>query len=144
MNILNNYAHTAHWFLRIIFISVFLYHGLDKFSDLSGFAEMADMPIAMAFVVALFETLGGIFIFAGGFSAKWDWMTRIGALLIIPIMLGAIFMVHWGQWHFMATDTHPMGGMQFQVTLLFGAIYLLLKGNLVNAGADKAAGDSDL
>ncbi len=41
-------------------------------------------------------------------------------------------MVHWGQWHFMSTETHPMGGMQFQVTLLFMAHYLLIKGNNVN------------
>lgn len=134
MKQLNNYAHIAHWFLRVAFISVFLYHGLDKFGNLQGFSDMSGMPVAMAFVVALFETLGGILIFIGGFKNDLDWMTRIGALLIIPIMLGAIIMVHWGQWHFMATDTHPMGGMQFQVTLLFGAIYLFLKGNLVNRG----------
>lgn len=97
MNALNRYAHTAHWFLRLIFISVFLYHGLDKFGNLSGFADMADMPVAMAFIIALFETVGGIFIFVGGFSRHWGWLTRVGALLIIPIMLGAIFMVHWGQ-----------------------------------------------
>ncbi|MEX2585066.1 MAG: hypothetical protein WD315_01650 [Balneolaceae bacterium] len=80
MNALNRYAHTAHWFLRLIFISVFLYHGLDKFGNLSGFADMANMPVAMT------------------------------------------------------TETHPMGGMQFQVTLLFGVTYLFLKGNLINAG----------
>lgn len=135
MKQVNKFAHTAHWFLRIAFISVFLYHGLDKFGDLQGFSEMSGMPVIMAFIVALFESLGGLFIFLGGFKLDWDWMTRIGALLIIPIMLGAIFMVHWGQWHFMPSETHPMGGMQFQVTLLLGAIYLFLKGNLVNRGA---------
>jgi len=140
MKKLNEYAHTAHWLLRLAFASVFLYHGIDKFGNLEGFAEMTDMPFVMAIIVALFETLGGLFIFVGGFKQDWDWMTRTGALLIIPIMLGAIFMVHWGQWHFMSTETHPMGGMQFQVTLLFGAIYLLLKGNLVNRGAKSEAG----
>ncbi len=58
---------------------------------------------------------------------------RVGAAAIIPVMLGAIFMVHWGQWHFMATETHPMGGMQFQVTLLLILSYLALKGNGVNS-----------
>ncbi len=135
MKQLDKYAHTAHWFLRIAFISVFLYHGLEKLGDLQGFSQMSGMPIAMAFIVAIFETFGGLLIFAGGFKKEWDLITRIGALLIIPIMLGAIFMVHWGQWSFMATETHPMGGMEFQVTLLFGAVYLFLKGNLVNRGS---------
>ncbi len=129
MKALNNYAHIAHWFLRFALASVFIYHGLDKIGNLGGFAEMTEMPVAMAFIVALFETLGGIFIFVGGFKIDWDWMTRLGALLIIPIMLGAIFMVHWGQWSFMATETHPMGGMEFQVTLLLISLYFLLNGN---------------
>jgi putative oxidoreductase len=105
---------------------------------------MAGMPVAMDFLVALAEAGGGVLVFAGGFLK--DWMTRIGALAIIPVMLGAIFMVHWGQWHFMATETHPMGGMQFQVTLLAILVYLLLKGNGVNeAGSHRRkAHDVDL
>jgi hypothetical protein len=39
---------------------------------------------------------------------------------------------HWGQWHFMPSETHPMGGMQFQVTLLAILVYLVLNGNGVN------------
>lgn len=136
MRQLDNYAHIAHWFLRIAFAGVFLFHGLDKFGDLQGFSEMTGMPIIVAIIVALLESFGGLFIFLGGFKLDWDWMTRIGALFIIPVMLGAIFMVHWGQWSFMPTETHPMGGMEFQVTLLLGAIFLLLKGNLVNRGVE--------
>ncbi len=123
-------ARHAHWALRLALLSVFLYHGLDKFGNLGGFAEMTGLPVAVALLVALAEAGGGLLVFLGGFLK--DWMTRLGALAIIPVMLGAIFMVHWGQWHFMATETHPMGGMQFQVTLLLIAVYLLLKGNGVN------------
>ena len=61
-------------------------------------------------------------------------MTRIGALMVIPVLLGAIFMVHWGQWNnFVQTESHPMGGMEFQVTLLLVALYLLVKGNNINS-----------
>lgn len=131
-------ARHAHWALRIAILTVFLYHGLDKFGNLGGFAEMTGMPVAVAFLVALAETGGSILVFIGGFMK--DWVTRLGAAAIAPVMLGAIFMVHWGQWHFMATETHPMGGMQFQVTLLLILVYLFLKGN---EGRALASGSTD-
>lgn len=93
-------------------------------------ADMLQMPVVMIVLVALAETAGGALVLLGGFLN--DWMTRLGALVLVPVMLGAIFMVHWGQWHFKATETHPMGGMQFQVTLLLVALYLLVRGNNVN------------
>ena len=91
---------------------------------------MMKMPVLMIFLVATAETVGGTLVLLGGFFK--DWMTRVGALVLVPVMLGAISMVHWGQWHFKATETHPMGGMQFQVTLLLLSLYLFVKGNKVN------------
>ncbi len=131
MKVLNNFTPNAHWFLRIALASVFVVHGLGKFPNLGAMAAMMSMPVAMLFLVASAETIGGVLIFLGGFSK--DWLTRIGALLIMPVMLGAIFMVHWGQWSFAASETHPMGGMEFQVTLLLLSLYLLVKGNGVKA-----------
>jgi putative oxidoreductase len=136
MSALDSAARHAHWALRLAILSVFLFHGLDKFGNLQGFAEMTEMPVAMAFLVALAETGGALLVFVGGFLK--DWMTRLGAVAIMPVMLGAIFMVHWGQWHFMATETHPMGGMQFQVTLLLVLVYLALTGNRAPGSASPA------
>jgi putative oxidoreductase len=119
----------AHWALRLAVFSVFTYHGVEKLGDLGGFAEMTELPIAVALLVALAEAGGGLLVLLGGFLK--DWMTRLGALMTMPVMLGAIFMVHWGQWSFMATETHPMGGMEFQVTLLLILAYLAVKGNEV-------------
>lgn len=133
MTALTSLVPHAHWALRIAVLSVFLYHGLDKFGDLGGFAGMAGLPVAIALLVAVAEVVGSILVFVGGFLK--DWMTRLGAVVIIPVMLGAIFMVHWGQWHFMATDTHPMGGMQFQATLLLVLVYLALTGNRTPEGS---------
>jgi len=130
MSALEPIARHAHWALRVAILSVFLYHGVDKLGNLAGFAEMAGMPVFVALLVALAEAGGAVLVFVGGFLK--DWMTRLGAVAIIPVMLGAIFMVHWGQWHFMASESHPMGGMQFQVTLLAVLVYLALKGNGVN------------
>lgn len=127
MQALDRLAPHAHWLLRISILSVFLFHGMDKLGNLAGFAEMTEMPFIMALMVALAEAVGGILVFVGGFLKGW--ITRAGAAMIAPVMLGAIFMVHWGQWHFMATETHPMGGMQFQVTLLLILLYFIAKGN---------------
>lgn len=132
MKLLDNLAPHSHWLLRIALASVFLYHGLTKFTMLSQMAEMMQKPVAMVVMVALFETFGALLVLSGGFLS--DWMTRVGALLICPIMLGAIIMVHWGQWSFMASESHPAGGIEFQTVLLLIAVYLLIKGNNVKDG----------
>lgn len=121
-------AH-SHWLLRIALASVFLFYGIDKFmgAGVAGFAEMTGMPLFIAYLVAIAEVLGGIGILAGAFMGGM--ITRLAAVAMLPVLLGAIFMVHWGQWHFMASDTHPMGGMNFQVVLLLLAVYFLIRGN---------------
>lgn len=127
MKVLDRIAIHGHWLLRIALASVFLYHGIGKFPVLQQLAGMMKMPVSMIFMLAMVETAGSILILLGGF---WkDWMTRLGALMLIPVMVGAIVLVHWGQWNFMPTPAKPMGGMEFQVTLLLIQVYLLIKGN---------------
>lgn len=122
------YQH-AHWALRLALASVFIYQGVDKFmgGGISGFASTMELPWILGLLVALTEIAAGVLVVVGGFTNTW--ITRLGALLVVPVMLGAIVMEHWGQWHFMATATHPLGGMQFQVTLLLVALYLFIRGN---------------
>jgi len=119
----------SHWILRIALASVFLFYGIDKFmgAGVAGFAEMTGLPLIVAYVVAIAEILGGLGILAGAYMGGI--VTRLAAVAMIPVLLGAIFMVHGGQWHFMASDTHPMGGMSFQVVLLLMAVYFLIRGN---------------
>jgi putative oxidoreductase len=132
MKILDSISPYAHWFLRLALASVFLYHGLVKFPNLAGMAGMMNMPVVLILVIALLEVCGSLLVLLGGFFM--DWMTRIGALFLMPSMLGAIFIVHWGQWNFMASRSHPAGGIEFQVTLLCIQLYLFIKGNNVKAG----------
>ncbi len=117
----------AHWLLRIGLASVFLYHGSGKFMDLGGFSQMTGLPTAVAALVALAEVAGGIGIIVGAFTN--DLITRLAGLAIVPVMLGAIFMVHWGRWDFMAAEGFPMGGMEFQVVLLLTALFFVVMGN---------------
>ena len=51
------------------------------------------------------------------------------AALNIPVIIGAISMVHWGRWNFVPTETHPMGGFQFQAVLLLIMFFLVITGN---------------
>ena len=117
----------AHWTLRVALASVFIYHGAQKFAGLEGFAQMMNLPYAVALLVALAEFVGGALILAGGFTR--DWVTRLGAGFLIPVMVGAITLVHWGQWSFVPNENYPMGGSEFQATLLLISLYFVLKGN---------------
>lgn len=120
-------AGHAHWFLRVALASVFLFHGIGKLVDVSAFAGMMGLPIVVAWLVMLAEVGGAAGLIVGAFGR--DLLTRISAAAIIPVMLGAIVMVHWGQWNFAPSESHPMGGMEFQVVLLLIAAYFVVKGN---------------
>ncbi len=125
-------AAQAHWLLRATLASVFIYHGVLKLADLEGFAAALSLPISTVLLVALAETVGGAFILLGGVSRVTPaaaWVTRLGAAMIIPVMMGAIVMVHWGQWNFLPSQTHPIGGIEFQVVLLLVSLYFVVKGN---------------
>ncbi len=131
----------AHWLLRIALASVFVYHGLLKFSNLEGFAQMLPISYTEVVLVALAETVGGLLVLLGGFrdDVISDLATRIGAALNIPVMIGAITLVHWGQWNFVPSETHPMGGMQFQSVLILIMLYLVFIGNRSIDGSQTTA-----
>ena len=120
----------AHWLLRIGVVSVFLYHGILKFSNLDGFATMLPVSYTQVVFVAL-ANVGSVLLILGGFRKNlWsDLATRIGAAFNIPVMIGAINLVHWGRWNFVPTETHPMGGMEFQVVLALLMLYFVITGN---------------
>lgn len=126
---LNSVDERAHWLLRFALASVFIYMGLDKFmgGGIGEFAMAMELPTLIATLVALAEIGAGVLVVAGAFLGPW--ITRLGAAMTLPVLFGAIFMEHWGQWHFMPTPTHPMGGMMFQVTLVMIALYLVIRGD---------------
>ena len=82
-------------------------------------------------MVAAAETGGGLLVLLGGIAnnSLSDLATRIGAALNIPVMIGAISIVHWGQWNFVPSATHPMGGFEFQAVLILVMAYLVVTGN---------------
>ncbi len=126
-NALDSLKPNAHWLLRIGLASVFIFHGIGKAMNLGGFSDMSGLPTAVAGLVTLAELAGGVGIIVGAFTN--DLITRLSGLAIIPVMLGAIFMVHWGRWNFTPAEGFPVGGMEFQVVLLVMALYFLVMGN---------------
>ncbi len=126
----------AHWLLRIALASVFIFHGVLKFTNLEGFAQMLPISYLQVVLVALAETTGGLLVLLGGFrnDAISDLATRVGAALNIPVIIGAISIVHWGRWNFVPSATHPMGGFEFQAVLLLLMLFLVITGNRSLAG----------
>jgi len=123
-------ASQAHWLLRIALASVFIFHGWSKvFSP----APMMGLDAWVVALVGIAEVGGSLLLLVGG--ATKDWITRLGGLALVPPMLGAILMVHWGRWSFVPSESHPMGGMEFQATLLLIALFFLARGNGSQAAA---------
>ena len=136
-----NYATSnAHWLLRIALASVLLFHGVLKFTNLEGFAQMLPISYLQVVLVAVAETAGGLLILLGGVrgGAVSELATRVGAALNIPVVIGAIALVHWGRWNFVPSESHPMGGFEFQAVLLLVMLFLLITGNRGFGGSQTA------
>ena len=135
----------AHWLLRIALASVFIYHGVLKFQNLEGFAQMLPISYLQVVLVALAETGGGLLVLAGGVRRDRisDLATRVGAAMNIPVIIGAITIVHWGRWNFVPSETHPMGGFEFQTVLLLLMLYLVFTGNTAFAATEVKSTEAD-
>lgn len=108
--------------LRFVNGLIFIAHGWEKLTDLSGFGRgLADLgvPAAGIFapIVALTETIGGLCLISG-------LLCRFAALSHCVIMVVAIFLVHT-PWQFGLTGER---GMQFPLALFAGSLVLLFTG----------------
>jgi putative oxidoreductase len=109
-------------FLRIASAMAFLYHGSAiLFGAFGGpgpqkFAGFLHAPAIVGYLVGLAQVCGGLAILFGV-------LIRVGALCIIIVMLGAIFMVHLPH----GFDVSK-GGVEYALTQLLIALALLLTG----------------
>lgn len=119
----------ALWPIRLTMAGIFIFHGVGKLM-MPAMAAMMGLSEPIWYVVGLAEIAGGAGFVLGGIlsGGTGTLITRLAGLAIIPVMLGAIFMVHWGQWGFMPSETHPAGGMEFQVLILAVSFYALVTG----------------
>ncbi len=105
--------------VRIMLGIIFIAHGCQKVlglfggPGLEGFAQWSatmNIPAYLAYLGAFCELIGGIMLFLGI-------ATELGALIIIPVMLGAVWFVHWNHGFFAQN-----GGFEYPLSL---AIFLL-------------------
>jgi putative oxidoreductase len=129
-------------FLRLVLGVVFFAHGAQKmlgwfggfgFHATMGFFTQSGMPAPLAFLVICTEFFGGLGLILG-------LLTRVAALGIAGLMVGAIFMVHLQNGFFMNWMGKQKGeGIEYHLLAIAIAATLLLRG----AGpfsADRALG----
>ncbi|MBY4894878.1 DoxX family membrane protein [Rhodobacteraceae bacterium N5(2021)] len=123
----------THWLLRLPVAGVFLYHGIDKLPALEAGAAFMGLPLWLWTLVAVTEVLAGIALIAGGAlrTTLGDLSTRAGGAIIAAIMIGAIALVHWGQWSALPSESHPFGGMEFHTVVLFLGAWFIARGNRI-------------
>lgn len=119
MEALNKLAPYVHWGLRISLAATFIYHGWGKF-PIEG--PMAGLPVPVVWLVAIAELAGGVLLIAGAFGK--DILTRLGGLIVIVIMIGAIGLVHLKNGFSVMS-----GGFEFQLLMLVTGLYFAAKGN---------------
>ena len=122
---MKNYYLWALLLIRITVGSTFLAHGSQKVFGLFGgpglrnfaaWLTTLQVPHWLSYLAALSELIGGCLILLGI-------ATELGALLIIPIMGGAIFLVHWNKGYFLQD-----GGFEYPLNLLLFAIAIIIGG----------------
>lgn len=121
----HHYRHNvALLILRIIVGFAFIMHGgqkfvsfftLEGFNPFITFVSALGVPSFLAYLVPVAELVGGIMIFLG-------FATELGALMIVPVMIGAVFLVHWKNGYFLPN------GFEYALNLLFGCIALIIGG----------------
>jgi putative oxidoreductase len=100
----------------------FLYHGsailFGAFGGPGpqGFAAFMRMPVIIGYLVGLAQFAGGIAILTGA-------LLRVGAVSVIIVMLGAIFLVHLPHGYDIGR-----GGLEYALTEMLLALGLLLAG----------------
>jgi putative oxidoreductase len=108
--------------LRIASAMAFFYHGaaitFGAFGGPgpAGFAGFMHMPVIAGYLVGLAQLAGGLAMLTGVFI-------RVGAVCLIIVMLGAIFLVHLPHGF---DITH--GGIEYALTQLLVAFALFLTG----------------
>lgn len=120
-------CHTS-WALTIVRLtlgSLFFLHGAQKvfgwfggpgLTNFVAWTVSMGVPVWLGYAAAYAEFIGGCLLFLG-FAA------RLGALLTIPVMIGAVVVVHWPHGYF-----GQNGGFEYPLNLIFFALAIFVGG----------------
>lgn len=116
-----------HWLVRAAYAGILLFHGQAKLAGGSAvLAQVGALPVAPGLVGGL-EVAAGLLLLLGGTGRAWA--TRLAGLAATPVLIGAIVLVHWPRWSFVATEARPLGGMEFPALMLALAVFFFVRGN---------------
>lgn len=108
--------------IRLVAAVVFVFHGSQILFGAwggpgpAGFAGMLHMSIGAAYAVGLAQ-------FCGGIALGLGLLTRLGALCILIVMAGAIYLVHWSHGFSVVHN-----GIEYPLTQACIALALLVAG----------------
>ncbi len=121
---------TVHsWTIAVVRITlgvIFFAHGSQKvlgwfggygLEGTIGYLTSTGIPRPIAYAVCFFEFLGGIGLLLG-------LLTRLAALAVIVVMVGAIAKVHWQHGLFLNWELTPGRGHGFEANLAYIAMAL--------------------
>lgn len=131
--ILHTEQDTAATVLRLTLGLVMFPHGAQKllgwfggpgFSEaMSGLTQGAGLPSIVALIVILAESVGAVALLAGLFS-------RVAALLVGTVMIGAIFVAHLPYGFFMNWFGNQAGeGFEYHLLAIGLAIAIVIRGS---------------
>ena len=111
--------------VRLALGSIFIAHGAQKVFGVwggQGLSAFTARPAPLGLQPAwLWMTAAALAEFVGGLLVLLGLFTRFGALMIMPVMLVAMFGVHWGSFFL------PRG-LEYTLALLAMALALLIAG----------------
>ncbi len=123
------FATSPSWAItvvRVVLGVIFFAHGAQKvlgwfggygLKGTAGYFTSIGLPLPIAYGVCFFELLGGIGLLIG-------LLTRLAALAVIVVMIGAIAKVHWQNGFFLNWELTPGKGHGFEANLAFIAMAL--------------------
>ena len=107
--------------MRLFLAFIFIKAGMGKLPIVAGEGLTNALPLFLVYLVVLFEILGGLFMLVG---IKYEILTRLGALMIGIVMIGAAYM-HYAVWG----DAFGSKSVMYPISLLFITLVFITDDN---------------
>tara|TARA_B100001250_G_scaffold174262_1_gene149894 strand:+ start:367 stop:747 length:381 start_codon:yes stop_codon:yes gene_type:complete len=107
--------------MRLFLAFIFIKAGMGKLPIVAGEGLTNALPLFLVYLVVLFEILGGLFMLVG---IKYEVLTRLGALMIGIVMIGAAYM-HYAVWG----DAFGSKSVMYPISLLFITLVFITDDN---------------
>ena len=127
MNVESILGTSPSWAITVVRVTlglIFFAHGSQKvlgwfggygLKGTTSYFVSTGIPLVVAYAVCFFEFLGGIGLLAG-------LLTRLAALAVITVMLGAIVKVHWANGFFINWELTAGKGHGLEANMAFIAM----------------------